>query len=549
MAMFLADDVTEMSFGVQASNMNEVAQFSSTIDNVVVRMFTNNGQSNDNLTTGVAIGSSNYDKTGSASNNLYFGHITGGSNIKPVMLMQSGQIAINTVPASNYSLTVTGGVDSDTVTTPFLAATNVNDTFRNIAANTYINTATVFVGTPLTNGFTTLTMHLNGNSLQYTYNLVVSSNNATVLSINNTIAGSTSSTLYTTTTGTFVQGSYTVQLGVTTPGTGTGSSFQGSNLASFTVGATDTIGTPFVIRSSAPTFSTTNLTTVSGLPYYTSGTTVTFPTNSIGFSNIYNVIDPRTIGGLYPININGTSFEYSSVFTNVTTANSTNTAANPLQITLSGAGSEITVPATVFNVNLNNLNFNFLPNVCYLGNAINEASMAMATFTGLPVSSVNRYSVSAVGTGPTTYTLASYSGTPSSYDSFYSPFDSRLYPQSSSVVRGSFSPTFTGLTGTRPYVALTVSTTAPLSTFVINLAGSSGISSVFVQWVVASSTWYDATVLSTSGGCGGTTYTSGALRLPVTLPSGLSLPSSSTINIVIGTTGNVYVPGISLTYT
>ena len=550
--MFMADDITEMSFGVQASNMSEVAQFSSTIDNVVVRMFTNNGLPTDNMTTGVAIGSSNYDKTGSASNSLYFGHITEGSNISPVLLMQSGQIAINTAaPSSNYSLTVTGGVDSDAVTTPWLAATNVNDTFRNIAATTYINTATVSAGTPAISGATVFTMGFNGNSTQYTYSLVASSNNATVWSANSTIAGSTTNVLTTTTTGTFATGTYSLHLGVTTPGSGTGSSFFGSNMASFHVSTTDSIGAPTVARTSAPTFSTSHLTTVSGLSYYTSGTAVSFPTNSISFSNIYNVVNPTTVGGLYPLNINGSSFSYSSVFTNVLVGNSTNTAASALTVTLNGGGSLITIPATVYNVNyMSGVSVsNFLANICYLGTPINESAISMASFTGLPVSSVLRSSVTAVSTGPTAYTVGSYSGTPSSYDTFYSPFDSMLYPQSASVVRGTYAPTISGATGTRPYVCLTVSTTAPLSTFVLNLTGSSGISSVFVQWVVAGTSWYDATVLNTSGGCAASSYTSGSTRLTITMPSGMTLSSSSTVNIVIATSSSLYVPGIALTYT
>lgn len=564
MAMFLADDINEMSFGVQASNVSEVAQFSSTLDNVVVRMFTNNGAATDNIMSGVAIGSSNYDKTASASNNLFFGHITGKSNITPVMLMQSGQIAINTVPASNYSLTVTGGVDSDAITTPWLAATNVNDTFRNIAATAYINTATVDrppASAP--NGDTQLTMHLNGNSTQYTYNLSVSSNNSTVWSSNATIAGSTSSVLTTSIVHAFEKGVYNVHLGVNTSiagGSGTGSSFFQSNITNFSVNVTDTIAAPTIALAGTPVFSTNHYTTVSGLNYYTKGTTVTFPANSIRFTNIYGVLPPSIVSLTTPLSINGSNYSYTDVFTDASTNASSNTAAAGQTIVLYTSGSNISVPATVYNVNYTGARGvtspNFLSHIGYLDAPIDELHMQMATFSGLPISSVVRSSVSAISPGPN-YSVAPYTSpfTLSGNDLYYSPFDSLLVPDVSGVNRGTYNPSTT-VSGNRPYVCLTVTTTAPLSAFVLNLARSSGLSSVFVKWTTLGSTWYNATILSTdttsTPGCAASTLTgsiSNNTRFPITLPASVSLTTSSPINIVISTTAYLDVSGISLSYT
>lgn len=96
---FFADE-DNITFGVQGSNIAEVAQFSSTLDDVFVRLFTNNNSLTDNFVTGTVIGSSNYDKSASKLNNLYLGHVTGYSNIQRVITIQNDRVGINTTPAS-----------------------------------------------------------------------------------------------------------------------------------------------------------------------------------------------------------------------------------------------------------------------------------------------------------------------------------------------------------------------------------------------------------------------------------------------------------------
>lgn len=545
MSMFLADDINELSFGVQASNVSEVAQFSSTLDNVIVRMYTNNGAPQDNMVTGVAIGSSNYDKSGSASNNLYFGHITEGSNINPVMLMQGGQIAINTVPSSNYSLTVQGAISSDALSTPYLIATNVNDTFANIGANTYVSAASVTPSAPSPSGLVSFAVALKGNSTLYSYKLSATSNSYVFNST--TQNTSTTSSVY---SNTFSSGTYNVHLAVTTPGTGTGSSFIGSNLATFTVGATDSIGAPVVSLSSAPTFSA-NYTYVSGIPYYASGTTVTFPTSSLAFTRIYNTIDPRS-ALTNVVTINGTNYTYSSVFTNVLTANSVNNFS--LQTTLSGAGAAIVnMSSVVRNINYQSgVSGTLVTSVSYLGTPITESTMPMATYTNMPISSITRMSIANAESSPSTPSisnLSSYTGTPSSYDAFYSPFDSKFYPTSAAVVRGTYSPTMPGgLTGSRQYVCFVIAATSALSTFVLNFAGATGISSVNLQWAQLGA-WYDASVLYTIGGCAEATHTSGSTRYPITVPQGATLTGSTNIYVCVSFTGSLSLSGMTVSYT
>jgi|Laugresbdmm110dd_1035094.scaffolds.fasta_scaffold00237_7 hypothetical protein len=100
--LFFADDI---AFGVQASNIAEAMQVSSTTNNVFMRLFTNNGSDVDNLTTGYVIGSSNIrdDITPNAvNNNLYMGYIVNDS-IGRILTLQSNECLIdgNIIPTQS----------------------------------------------------------------------------------------------------------------------------------------------------------------------------------------------------------------------------------------------------------------------------------------------------------------------------------------------------------------------------------------------------------------------------------------------------------------
>lgn len=100
MSMFFNNIDDTISFGVQSMYSNEVAQFSSTSDDVFIRLFTNNNTralGNDNLKSGYAIGSSNFDKTQTENNSLYLGYITQYSNITKVLNIQNNSVGINTI--------------------------------------------------------------------------------------------------------------------------------------------------------------------------------------------------------------------------------------------------------------------------------------------------------------------------------------------------------------------------------------------------------------------------------------------------------------------
>lgn len=549
MALYFAD-VDDITFGVQASNVAEVAQFSSTTSNVIMRMFTNNYAATDNLETGVAIGSSNF-KT-SSSNNLYFGHITGYSNISPVMLMQDNKISVNTVPYSNYSLTVQNGVYSDIFATPLLSATNVDEIFYNIAAYTYVNKAFVSTGTISPAGAVPFTINFKGNSTSYTYTLTCTKGASTTTLGPFTVTSATANY-----TSTFTSGTYNVSIAVTTPGSGAGSYYTGTNIATFTVAATDSIGSPSVTLSGTPTFSST-YTYVSGIPYYTSGTTITFPSNALAFTNIYNNIDPRTaITNVLSLTGNGstTNYTYANLFTNVLSYSATNN--NSATLTLSGSGSStINITSTVRNINYQSgVGGTLMSSIGYLGTAVDESTLAMANYTGLPITSAVRMSIPTSESSaitPIVSNLTVYNGTSSTYDSFYSPFEGRFYPQASSVVRGSYAPTLPSLSGSRQYLTIRLNATAALSSFVVTLANSSSVSSVYIAWAsVNSAAWYNAKTMFNAGGCAATTYPSDGtgLRFPITLPSDQSLSGADYIYINIQFTGYINRTGISITYT
>lgn len=113
MSSFFAEE-DNITFGVQGSNEAEVAQFSSTRDDVFYRFFTNNFSETDNFVTGTVIGSSNYDKTNAARNNLYFGHVSEYSNVERIMTITEKRVGINTDPTATFHV-VGSNVDHSNV--------------------------------------------------------------------------------------------------------------------------------------------------------------------------------------------------------------------------------------------------------------------------------------------------------------------------------------------------------------------------------------------------------------------------------------------------
>ena len=551
MAVYFADDTKELSFGVQASNVFEVAQFSSTLDDVVVRMFTNNGSTTDNMTTGVAIGSSNYDKTATASNNLYLGHISGGSNINPVLLMQDSKIAINTVP-SNYSLTVHNGTYTDTLTTQWITATNYDQTFSNISGFTYINNATVAAGQSNILGTVPFTVNFNGNSIQYTYTLNFISNNTLVSTSVSTVSNSNIAYY----SSNFTTGTYGMQLGVTTPGSGTGSHYYNSNAGSFTVGAVDTLkSAPSVSLSGTPIYSTDHIAYISGIPYYGSGTTITFPAGSLHFSRMYEAIDPRPLisTAMTLCNIissapqpqtTTSNYNYSSIYTNVTTHSSTNDV--DVSLILGGTGNGLlSIYDTVFSTFSHTTSQLSVTPYFYLGTPPNETALPTSSFTGMPISMITRMSVQNDPSNLASFPLSSLIPYTSlgAYDVLYNPNTGLYVCNALNFTYTDYVPNISLPLSSRAYFAIRLTPTIPLTSFVLTMNNSlnnGALFPVYVAWAgVNGGAWYDASMLynaASSPGCAAAipTYSPGSpYRYPIRLPQNQSLSTAANVFILI----------------
>lgn len=635
MSLYFADG-DSLTFGVQSSNVAEVAQFSSTIDEAFIHLYTNNYQNIENTTTGVAIGTKSFSAT---SNDFYIGNITNngtavdrvltvrgdrvgirtsvpqailhvvGSNLSeqsnilrveainsppyPAFVINKyGKIGIGTEPDNNQLLTVRGKLVVDNIqvggsssssssrlitaygmappsdasyldfgyttmsnisniVTPLLQATNITQTITNIANYTFINDVTVSKSAPTTNGEVTFTTTFYGNSPSYVYTFTAS--NTATNADPTTIGPYTTMGNVDNRTVRFTSGTYIVHINASgSNGSGTGGTIFKPYVAAFTIGSVDLISTPTATLTQAPAPSFTNTTTlVSGIPYYTTGTTVTFPVSSIAFTNIYNVIDPRP---LVPtaLSINSQSFTHADIFTNVLTANSTNTRA--IAITLSSTSNLTTstaVPATVYNINSSNINTQFVPSIAYVGTPINEATTQIARYSSMPVSSVTRISIGSSAVTPSQPSAGEIgvfsSASPSTNDALFFPYDSTFYSSYANIIanRGTYAPSFTQVTGPHNILALRVQTTSQLYTFVLNLTGATGVQNVYVNWTTLN-TWYNASTYYTlAGGCAASTPSS--TRFAIRLPPGTTFASPSDIYITIVFSGSIPMSGISLT--
>lgn len=753
MALFFADTTDQITLGVQASNQSEATQFSSTTDEVFMRFYTNNNSPTDNLRTGTVIGSSNYDKTAGQLNNLYFGMLTGYSNLQKTMVLQKDRVGITTSapnalfqvygsnvfsswsslarfevvkgnPANPYpafvidangnigfgteavvgqTVAIKGGLQVDslqigangggsplitapgmqpptpggyleynfanmcnltdiilenslytsntifantyspfkgsstiyysgaslsninviypyqvqstnqgsagsptytfqqnantgifepannnlaistsgtealrvnpvgnvgigsqnptvmldvtgTIASPNILGSNLIQTFTNIANYTFINGARVTIGTILPTGSVPFSVKLYGNSTNYSYILSAintSTLSTTTMSTRN-LSGSVSTDSYSQI---FPSGNYQVNIASTTPGIGAGSYFNSNLIASFTVGATDPIGTPTVTLTGTPTFSAT-YTYVSGIPYYGNGVTVTYPVNALTFTNIYNTIDPGSVI-TNVLTLNSTNYTYAQVFTNYLVSNANNN--NTLSLILNSGGTSSTVSISRVIRNINNqsgVSGTLMSSILYLGASINETTMNVATFSGMPISSVTRIANnSGTPANPALGDLSSFTGgnTISTNDAFYSPYTQTVYNNLANVPTGTYAPTLPTLTGNHNYFTFLMTTTAALGSFVINFNSSynPGIVNVYVYWVSLGQ-WYNAKYVYTdtaNKGCGSSTYVSLANgdRYPITLPQGTTLSGYTNIYVNVQFNGSLQLSTLSIT--
>lgn len=642
MSLYFADE-DNITFGVQASNISEAAQFSSTTNDVFVHLYTNNYQDLvENTAYGVAFGSSNLSPT---RNDFYIGNITNnGTTVDRVITMRDnnvgirtsapqatlhvvgsnlgagcntflvetinspaypafvinnlGYIGVGTTPSTTEALTVRGklivdniqvgggtgggagatssklivayGMDhpADTtyldfgfstmsnisnIVTPLLEADNIRETITNIAGFTFIDNTTTTVSTPNTRGEVIFTTTFNGNAPSYLYTLTTLKNGETVASnVTSPPQVRTSGSVDVIKSPPFSTGTYSVNIYATASnGTGMGSYFGKSNVATFTIGPTDLVAAPTATLTQSPPLSLAGSPTVSysGISYYTTGALVTFPVGSIGFTNIYNTIDPVSTVPT-ALTINGSNFAHGSVFTNHVTNSASNTRDITISIT-SNISRPFTLAATVYNINGSNAYANFTPSISYISSTsgISETAIPKSRYSTAPIASVTRLSTSSATPAVASFTTFD-SAAPSQYDALFSPITSTFYSTYAAVqaLFGTITPAFTPVAGAHNQLTLQLSTTAPLSAFVLSLADSVGVSSVKVNWATLNTTWYDASVIYTQvTGCASATPT--ATRFPIRLPLSLmdqTLPAQSYIYVNIVFSGSVPMSGINI---
>lgn len=645
MSLYFADD-DNITFGVQASNIAEAAQFSSTTDDVFVHLYTNNYQDLvENTAYGVAFGSSNFSAGVSPRNDFYIGNVTNnGTSVDRVITMRDtnvgirtsvpqatlhvvgsnlgagcntflvetinspaypalvinnlGYIGIGTTPTTTEALTVRGklivdniqvgggtgggagttssklivayGMDhpADTtyldfgfstmsnisnIVTPLLQADNIRETIANIAGFTFIDNTITTVSAPNTRGEVTFTTKFNGNAPSYIYTLTTIKNGETVTSnVTNPAQVTINGAIDTIKSSPFSTGTYSVNIYATASnGTGTGSYFGKSNVATFTIGPTDLVPTPTVTLTQTPPISFTGSPTIiySGIPYYTTGTQLTFPVGSIAFTNIYNTIDPvSTVPSA--LTLNGSNFSHASLFTNYLTNNASNTRVVSITIA-SNINIPFTLAATVYNINGSNTYRNFVPAITFVSNGINisETAISKTQYATAPIASVTRLSTSSAIPVVASFT-AFNSAAPSQYDALFSPINSTFYSTYSAVqaLFGTYTPSFTPVSGAHNQLTLELSTTAPLRAFVLSLTNAVGVTSVKVNWAGINTTWYDASIIYTQPtGCASATPTS--TRFPIRLPLALmdqTLAVQSYIYVNIVFSGSVPMSGINI---
>jgi len=473
-----------------------------------------------------------------------------------------GNVGIGT-QNPQYALDVTG-----TINTPYLIGSNIIQTFTNIANFTFVNGATASVNPIPATGQVTMNIKMNGNSTGYSFTLTFVNTATMTRTTTGTLTIQSGSTY--TYVATFTAGTYNTNISIQTPGTGAGSSAITNNIVTFTVPAIDNVGAPTMTVSTTypPSYSTNHLIYISGIPYYSNNTQITFsgnPNSSLNFTNLYNIVDPTSGNLSKPVfQINGTNTSYSDAFNNIFTT-STNTNYSPIYTTLNilqtPPYSKINITGIVYNLNYN---INGIPNygaavtlvsgIAYLNpsdiTTINENTMNVASFANMSINSVTRLTNAdnTNAANPALANIAAFTNQPTTMnnnDAFYTPYSNGgqlgkicLLSGISSTL-GPNAPTLPSFTGTHNFFTIKIDASAVLNSFVLNFNSSAtiGILNVYVNWEsITPWTWYNAkTVYTNTGGCASATYSKPQIgdRYPITLPSGLALTQKTVIYINI----------------
>ena len=410
-------------------------------------------------------------------------------------------------------------------------------------ANLKINTVTTFYGnssyydviytlSPSTIASNTTAHFVNNNSLIFNNLAPTSAGFSTVghniLSYNIPIT-------------TLVTGNNILTLNITTQNAGGIGNYSTKTIStSINLTANDSMGNPVIsINNTNPTF-TVSTVLISGISYYATGTIIPFPTGSITFNNIYNIIQFPSIpynfltiadiSGSSTVTENTTILYYSSntAFPAPSGTNSTyhNFAFN---YTMNGYGYTSPTHLNFSAINPKNLTGttsytgrSTKTSIGYIGTGWNSSyetniPLNQNTPTISGITSITRVSIknstSNAQIPDVLNDLQAFNGSSiTNYDCFYLPYQNQFY--SNTNISTQFlaidmpSQTIPSNPGVR-YLTLSISNTAVLQSFTLILGNSSRsptVSSLYVKWFDSVNSiyygWYDGTIpYIHAGGC------------------------------------------------
>ena len=437
-----------------------------------------------------------------------------------------------------------------------------NDISRNIGLNAYVNTATSDVTYDAAHTSIVAVTTLYGNSSYYDIKYTLSPsvtpatdayvvNNASFIYNNlapNAAALSTRGHNIQTQVmplTTVVLGNNTLQIDITTKndgGRGRGSTY--SLTVPIYVTFPDPMGNPTITISppGAPIIPTDHIVQISGVQYYGYGTTITFPYESLVFTNIYNIVPFRTSlpnnflsitntsGPGTPSSQNTTLIHYNPgaipfAYTNTPLSTYYNA---PFTYTLQGG--IYSYPATVGLIATNTKLLTGgtvytggpgYSNIGYIGNNWNPwyeinipPNLNGPTISG--ITNVNRVSIPSSEANPVvpSYVQGFNASAMTIYDPVYIPYNSTFYASNtgaSNYLASTRIPYPVPVNSTPRFLTLQISNTAVLQSFTLRIGRPSttpspSIQNVRVKWYESARSrtygWYDANIAYVNpGGC------------------------------------------------
>jgi hypothetical protein len=420
-----------------------------------------------NAGSGKIYGSSFSGNALTASGLINTPSLTVGSIITQNNVINTGS---GTIYSSNMylkgSIYISGTIYGSDGSFSFQQANNISQTFTNIAQNTYISYVNLAYNS-INKNTLSFTVTIAGNSLTG-YSYIISSNiniNTNRELFRNTVTVPIST--FTLQKSQLSLGINTLSIVANTTGSGPGSIL--SNSLQFTV-----VNTPSFTSNSIPSITLSTTVTpavpiysyISGIPFYNSNFTITYPSNSLIFSNIYTSIDSSqytsnilqfSVSNTYTnTNISLATCNYSSLFNTISNpiCNIFPVSVNLLQTSSYTTGYILPVNATVYYTPLSQNSTLYSPflslgyiNTTSTTDYINTASLSSLTniggwiMTRISVIANSIISSSSVSIDINSSNVNAFGQYISKDDMFYSPINNTFYQNYSNLITSNYTST------------------------------------------------------------------------------------------------------------